>query len=365
MTAGRGGKGWLEVADLVLVELPPEPAPQPASARPRRGAGHEAAPRLRRRPGDVLAGRVGGTGGLDRRPRRAARARRPRRRSRGLVREPLRRRPLGGRDGLDDGPARSPAATAGADFLALPESRGAKRPPPAPRGPRDGAVRAEGGRGEAARLRRDAERLRRGGGEGRAARLAGRGTSPASSRTGRSSASTGTRTRGSSRRTARSRPARGLFSVEPFLLDGERLVTWADVTTRHALAGRRPADPVGDVGDEGAHARDDGARGRRCPARRRSWRATASRTGRQPAKRVRLVLAIRPLQVNPPWQFLGTPGGVSEIRSLAFENGRAVVNGTRARRPARGADRVPGRRRSTRETSRTSSARERCRRRSA
>ena len=47
------------------------------------------------------------------------------------------------------------------------------------------------------------------------------------------------------------------------------------------------------------------------------------------AKRIRLVLAIRPLQVNPPWQFLGTPGGVSEIRSLAFENGRAVVNGTR------------------------------------
>ena len=57
----------------------------------------------------------------------------------------------------------------------------------------------------------------------------------------------------------------GLFSVEPFLLDGERLVTWADVTTRHALDGRRPADPVGDVGGEGGHARDDGARGR--PAR--------------------------------------------------------------------------------------------------
>ncbi len=43
VTAGRGGKGWLEVADLVLVDLPPEPAPKPPSASASSEApGHEA-----------------------------------------------------------------------------------------------------------------------------------------------------------------------------------------------------------------------------------------------------------------------------------------------------------------------------------
>ena len=43
VTAGRGGKGWLEVADLVLVDLPPEPAPEPPSvSASSETPGHEA-----------------------------------------------------------------------------------------------------------------------------------------------------------------------------------------------------------------------------------------------------------------------------------------------------------------------------------
>jgi len=38
-------------------------------------------------------------------------------------------------------------------------------------------------------------------------------------------------------------------------------------------------------------------------------------------------LLLRPWQVNPPQQFLNTPGGVSEIRSLAWQDGRLSVNG--------------------------------------
>ena len=44
VTAGKGGKGWLEVADLVLVELPPEPPGRPVRwSASSSGPGHEAA----------------------------------------------------------------------------------------------------------------------------------------------------------------------------------------------------------------------------------------------------------------------------------------------------------------------------------
>jgi hypothetical protein len=43
-----------------------------------------------------------------------------------------------------------------------------------------------------------------------------------------------------------------------------------------------------------------------------------------------LALALRPFQVNPPMQFMGTPGGVSRIGSVALEERRVVrVNGAR------------------------------------
>src|SRR5690606_38237607 len=40
-----------------------------------------------------------------------------------------------------------------------------------------------------------------------------------------------------------------------------------------------------------------------------------------------LALAVRPLQVNPPAQFLNTIGGVSPIRSLAIDGGTVTVDG--------------------------------------
>src|SRR5262249_46921491 len=44
---------------------------------------------------------------------------------------------------------------------------------------------------------------------------------------------------------------------------------------------------------------------------------------------VTLVLAVRPFQVNPPSQFLNTPGGVSPIRALAWDGEAVSVNGAR------------------------------------
>src|SRR5262249_36333441 len=44
---------------------------------------------------------------------------------------------------------------------------------------------------------------------------------------------------------------------------------------------------------------------------------------------VTLVLAVRPFQVNPPSQFLNTPGGVSPIRALVWDGEAVSVNGAR------------------------------------
>ena len=44
-------------------------------------------------------------------------------------------------------------------------------------------------------------------------------------------------------------------------------------------------------------------------------------------KAMRLYLAIRPFQVNPPWQFLNTPGGVATIRQIESDGQVLRVNG--------------------------------------
>ena len=46
---------------------------------------------------------------------------------------------------------------------------------------------------------------------------------------------------------------------------------------------------------------------------------------------VTLALAVRPFQVNPPAQFLNSPGGTSQIRSIAWDDGAFAVNGQRVR----------------------------------
>ena len=120
---------------------------------------------------------------------------------------------------------------------------------------------------------------------------------------------------------------RGAFSIEPFVLDGSRLTTWADVTALPSLEdGDLPIPSVrwetgalaltvtafseGPAGSSTAFARytiENRSRGRRSMS---------------------LVLALRPFQVNPPWQFLNTPGGVAPIDSIRFASGIVTVNGT-------------------------------------
>jgi hypothetical protein len=96
------------------------------------------------------------------------------------------------------------------------------------------------------------------------------------------------------------------FSVEPFLWIDDQLVTWNDVEIEQR---EEPAVV---------------------------WRKHLTITPRvenntltvryQTAPNAKLFLAIRPFQVNTPWQFLKRTGGVVKIRSIAREGERIVVD---------------------------------------
>jgi F5/8 type C domain len=118
------------------------------------------------------------------------------------------------------------------------------------------------------------------------------------------------------------------FSIEPFVLTGSELLTWADVRARHALLDAYL--PIPTVAWQ---------------HRELAFQTTAFATGSTERSRlivsydvqnlserpqtVTLVLAVRPFQVNPPSQFLNTPGGVSPIRELVWDGEVVSVNGVR------------------------------------
>jgi hypothetical protein len=118
------------------------------------------------------------------------------------------------------------------------------------------------------------------------------------------------------------------FSIEPFVLTGSKLVTWADVQAHHALLEDYLPIPTVTWRHEAL-----------------AFQVTAFATGSAEhsqliasyevrnlsdlAQMVTLVLAVRPFQVNPSTQFLNTPGGVSSIRDLVWDGEAVSVNGTR------------------------------------
>ena len=121
-------------------------------------------------------------------------------------------------------------------------------------------------------------------------------------------------------------PERGGFSIEPFLLANRRLWAWSDFAGECSL---EDGDlPMPSVDWRGAQVR---------------LKISACATGPESAPRlmiryrvsnplaspsdVTLALAIRPFQVNPPAQFLGTPGGAAPVDSIEFRGDQALVNG--------------------------------------
>jgi hypothetical protein len=122
----------------------------------------------------------------------------------------------------------------------------------------------------------------------------------------------------------------GKFSLEPFLYLGDTLVTWADAATTHALdGGVRPIPIV--VRSWHDVDLDVRAFATRAPMAEALFWARYRLTNNSNRRRiVRLAVAVRPVQVNPPWQFLGVPGGAADVHSAAWDGVRLLVNGTDA-----------------------------------
>jgi hypothetical protein len=116
---------------------------------------------------------------------------------------------------------------------------------------------------------------------------------------------------------------RGAFSLEPFLWTGGKLFGWAQADTSHALSrGDLPIPSVTRRHTAGLELEvtafaDGPASGSRLHARYRVRNTSAA------ALSAKLFLAARPLQVNPPWQFLNVPGGFAPIRSVAADGGHS------------------------------------------
>lgn len=116
------------------------------------------------------------------------------------------------------------------------------------------------------------------------------------------------------------------FSLEPFLFIDGKLLTWSDVSTTPSLC--KSTIPIPSVTwrfkDQWTltvRAVATGEAGNSILGIRYSLRCTA------PALKGKLFVAIRPFQVNPPWQALNIEGGTSRIDSISFRSGVAYING--------------------------------------
>ncbi|HEY0506287.1 MAG TPA: discoidin domain-containing protein [Lysobacter sp.] len=118
------------------------------------------------------------------------------------------------------------------------------------------------------------------------------------------------------------------FSVEPVVVSPEGTSTWADVRITQSL--QDGYLPIPSVHWEHPDFRLD------VTAFAQGGQARSQLVGRyrltnttQAAKDYVLRLEVRPLQVNPPTQFLNTVGGVSPIRALRLQAGSVDVEGRR------------------------------------
>jgi hypothetical protein len=120
--------------------------------------------------------------------------------------------------------------------------------------------------------------------------------------------------------------ARAGFSIEPFVLEQGRLRSWADVKLSQSLQdGYLPIPSVSWQADGWQLRTTAFAHG--TPDRAQLVSRYQLQNDSGDTKTLRLVLAIRPFQVNPPMQFLNTPPGVSRIKAIAWREGHFEVEG--------------------------------------
>jgi hypothetical protein len=123
--------------------------------------------------------------------------------------------------------------------------------------------------------------------------------------------------------------AAGRFSVEPFLWTGGRLLGWREAdSTMHALRGGYLPIPSATRHHGGLRLRVTAFAEGEPGAARLVLRYRIENAGSAEASG-RLMLAVRPFQVNPPEQWLNLPGGVGRIERITTAEGSLGIEGRR------------------------------------
>jgi hypothetical protein len=117
----------------------------------------------------------------------------------------------------------------------------------------------------------------------------------------------------------------GRPSIEPSLRVGSHLYSWADIKPSPALADDNLPLPrvtwtVPGLRLQVAPFIDD------VPGEPLFVRYSLTNTGKEPVEGD-LFLAVRPLQTNPPWQFLNMVGGFAPMGAVAWDGARLSVEG--------------------------------------
>jgi F5/8 type C domain len=120
---------------------------------------------------------------------------------------------------------------------------------------------------------------------------------------------------------------RGTFSIEPFVHAVGRLLTWADVEVCQALEDGWMPIPSSVWRSDELTLRTTAFAARWNGQAVLYLRYRLDTTGE--ARRVRLFAAMRPYQVNPPWQAFGELGGMRRIEELAWDGEGVWVDGAR------------------------------------
>ncbi|HSQ04501.1 MAG TPA: discoidin domain-containing protein, partial [Burkholderiales bacterium] len=128
-------------------------------------------------------------------------------------------------------------------------------------------------------------------------------------------------------------------SLEPFLIVDGKLISWADVRTDQSLReGYLPIPTV--TWHRGELTLDITAFGAGDRARSQIIAEYTLENSSHRTQSVTLALAVRPFQVNPPTQFLNTPGGVAPIHAMSWDGKAFNVNDAPRILPLRAPDEI-------------------------
>jgi hypothetical protein len=122
---------------------------------------------------------------------------------------------------------------------------------------------------------------------------------------------------------------RGTFSIEPFLYVDGRLLTWADADVSPMLEDGWLPMPSSRWKADGLTLTATAFAGRHHGRATLYLRYRVENEAPR-ARRARLFAAIRPFQVNPPWQAFGELGGMRRVGAIALHGGTVLVDDTRA-----------------------------------